>query len=81
MNLTRREFGTLALTAIPAAQLYAQGSKPNSLINGVQLWLRDRTDLGLDIGRFGPIYGIEAFCLITACLLLLLARYRKVASL
>jgi sugar phosphate isomerase/epimerase len=37
MNITRREFGTLALTAIPAAQLYVQGHKPNSLINGVQL--------------------------------------------
>jgi sugar phosphate isomerase/epimerase len=44
MNLTRREFGTLALTAIPAASqlvdpfaLHAQGRKPNSLINGVQL--------------------------------------------
>jgi ABC-2 type transport system permease protein len=29
----------------------------------------------------GPVYGIEAFCLIAVSLLLLLARYRKVASL
>jgi len=56
-------------------------ASPMSLINGVEIWLRRRTDLGLDIGQMGPIYGIEAFCLIAVCLLLLLARYRKVASL
>jgi ABC-2 type transport system permease protein len=56
-------------------------ASPMSLISGVEIWLRDRTDLGLDIGNLGPIYGIEAVCLIAACLLLLLARYRKVASL
>ena len=44
MILTRREFGKLAATAIPAASqlanpldVRAQGYKPNSLINGVQL--------------------------------------------
>ena len=56
-------------------------ASPISLINGVEIWLRDRSDLGLDIGNLGPIYGIEAFCVIAVCLLLLLARYRKVASL
>ncbi|WP_433374723.1 ABC transporter permease [Actinoplanes sp. CA-142083] len=56
-------------------------ASPISLISGVEIWLRDRNDLGLDIGNLGPIYGIEAVCLIAACLLLLLARYRKVASL
>jgi sugar phosphate isomerase/epimerase len=44
MTLTRRDFGKLALTAFPAASqvarpfdVFAQGHKPNSLINGVQL--------------------------------------------
>jgi sugar phosphate isomerase/epimerase len=44
MNLTRRDFGRLALTAIPATSALtvpigaqAQERKPNSLINGVQL--------------------------------------------
>jgi sugar phosphate isomerase/epimerase len=44
MNLTRREFGKLALSAVPAAsqlggpvRAHAQGDKPNSLISGVQL--------------------------------------------
>jgi ABC-2 type transport system permease protein len=54
---------------------------PMTLISGVQIWLRDGVDIGLDPGRFGPIYGIELFCLVAACLLVLLARYRKVASL
>ena len=54
---------------------------PMSLASGVEMWLRGKTDLGLDIGRFGPLYGIEAFCLVAAALLLLLARYRKVAGL
>jgi ABC-2 type transport system permease protein len=54
---------------------------PMTLLSGVQIWLRDGVDIGLDVGRFGPIYGIELVCLVTACLLLLLARYRKVASL
>jgi ABC-2 type transport system permease protein len=54
---------------------------PMTLVNGIQIWLRNGVDLGLDIGRFGPIYGIEWVCLVAACLLLLLARYRKVASL
>jgi ABC-2 type transport system permease protein len=54
---------------------------PMTLLSGLQIWLRDGVNIGLDVGRFGPIYGIEAFCLVAACLLLLLARYRKVASL
>jgi sugar phosphate isomerase/epimerase len=44
MSLTRREFGKLALAAIPSASqlaspfdAHAQARKPNSLINGVQL--------------------------------------------
>jgi ABC-2 type transport system permease protein len=54
---------------------------PMSLISGVGVWLIGGPGNGLDIGRFGVVYGIEAFCVIAVCLLLLLARYRKVASL
>jgi ABC-2 type transport system permease protein len=54
---------------------------PMTLLSGVQIWLRDGVNIGLDVGRFGPIYGIEWLCVVAACLLLLLARYRKVASL
>jgi ABC-2 type transport system permease protein len=73
--------GVLSILPSQTARNMAGLASPMSLINGVQIWLRDTNDMGLDIGRFGPIYGIEAFCLIAACMLLLLARYRKVASL
>lgn len=79
--MTAPVVGVLSVLPSQTAQHLAGLASPMSLINGVEIWLRDRTDLGLDIGDFGPIYGIEAFCLIAACLLLLLARYRKVASL
>ena len=54
---------------------------PMTLVSGIGTWLRGQTDAGLDIGQLGPVYGIEAFCLVAAAMLLLLARYRKVASL
>ena len=56
-------------------------ASPMTLVSGVWVWLSDSNELEMDLGRFGPLYGIEAFCLIAAALLLLLARYRKVASL
>jgi ABC-2 type transport system permease protein len=79
--MTAPVVGVLTILPSSTANHLAGLASPMSLINGVEIWLRDRNDLGLDIGEFGPIYGIEAFCLITGCLLLLLARYRKVASL
>jgi ABC-2 type transport system permease protein len=54
---------------------------PMTLVGGVAAWLRGTSSLDLDVDRFGPIYGIELICVVAACLLLLLARYRKVASL
>ena len=56
-------------------------ASPETLVSGVATWLRHNAQAGIDVGRFGPIYGVEAFCLVAAGLLLLLARYRKVASL
>ena len=79
--MTAPVVGVLSVLPSQTANHLAGLASPMSLINGVEIWLRDRNDLGLDIGDFGPIFGIEAFCVIAACLLLLLARYRKVASL
>ena len=79
--MTAPVVGVLSVLPSHTANHLAGLASPMSLINGVEIWLRDRHDLGLDIGDLGPVYGIEAFCLIAACLLLLLARYRKVASL
>ena len=56
-------------------------ASPSTLVPGVAAWLKGGNYQGLDVGTLGPIYGIEAFCLVAALLLLLLARYRKVASL
>jgi ABC-2 type transport system permease protein len=79
--MTAPVVGVLSVLPSDTANSLAGLASPMALINGVEIWLRDKTDMGLDIGRFGPVYGIEAFCLIAACLLLLLARYRKVSSL
>ena len=79
--MTAPVVGVLTILPSETAHDLAGLASPMSLISGVQIWLRDGVDLGLDVGRFGPIYGIEAFCLVAAALLLLLARYRKVASL
>jgi ABC-2 type transport system permease protein len=79
--MTAPVVGVLSVLPSDTAHHLAGLASPIALINGVEIWLRNRTDLGLDVGDFGPVYGIEAFCVIAACLLLLLARYRKVASL
>ena len=72
--------GVMSILPSSTAQHLAGLTSPMSLINGVGQWLLDGGD-GLNIGSFGPVYGIEAVTVILACLLLLLARYRKVASL
>ena len=79
--MTAPVVGVLSVLPSETSRHLAGLASPMSLIAGVEAWLRDRNDLGLDVGDFGPIFGIEAFCLIAACLLLLLARYRKVAAL
>ncbi|MBM2619299.1 ABC transporter permease [Actinoplanes sp. LDG1-06] len=79
--MTAPVVGVLSILPSQTAQHLAGLASPMSLLTGVQSWLRGKNDLGIDIGDFGVIYGIELFCLVTAALLLLLARYRKVASL
>jgi ABC-2 type transport system permease protein len=81
ITMTVPVVGVLSLLPSDTAHHLAGLASPISLINGIEIWLRGRQDLGLDVGNLGPIYGIEAVCLIVVCLLLLLARYRKVASL
>ena len=79
--MTAPVVGVLSILPSTTAQHLAGLASPMSLLTGVQSWLRGKNDLGLDIGEFGVIYGIELFCLVFAAMLLLLARYRKVASL
>jgi ABC-2 type transport system permease protein len=79
--MTAPVVGVLSVLPSETSRHLAGLASPMSLISGVEGWLRGRHDLGIDVGDFGVIYGIEAFCIIAVCLLLLLARYRKVASL
>jgi ABC-2 type transport system permease protein len=79
--LTTPVVGVLSILPSTAAQQMAGLASPMTLISGVGTWVLKSEGMDLDIGRFGVIYGIEAFALIFACLSLLLARYRKVASL
>jgi ABC-2 type transport system permease protein len=79
--MTTPVFGVLSVLPSQTAQQLAGLVSPMTLISGVGTWLIGGRDSGIDIGSYGPVYGIEAVTLIFACLLLLLARYRKVASL
>jgi ABC-2 type transport system permease protein len=79
--MTTPVVGVLSILPSPTARHLAGLASPMTLISGVGSWLIPRSNTGLDVDRFGAVYGIEAVCLIAACLLLLLARYRKVASL
>lgn len=71
--------GVLSSLPSTTANQLASLASPMTLLAGVGQWMGGR--FGLDLGRFGPIYAIETVCLIASCLLILLARYRKVASL
>ncbi|GAA1601869.1 ABC transporter permease [Actinoplanes couchii] len=74
--------GVLASLPSTTANGLAGLASPMTLIGGIGYWVSGGSNgFDLPIGRFGPIYAIEAVCLIAVTMLLLLARYRKVASL
>lgn len=79
--MTTPVVGVLATLPSRTAQELAFLASPMTLVSGVAQWLVPNANTGLPIGRFGPVYAIEAAVLIVTCVLLLLARYRKVASL
>lgn len=79
--MTTPVFGVLSELPSRTAQEMAGLASPMTLVSGVSSWLIPGSNTGLIVGRFGPVYAIEAATLIAACLLFLLARYRKVASL
>ena len=79
--MTSPVVGVLMILPSSTAQHLAGLASPMSLTSGIASWLISGANTGLDVDRFGPVYGIEAVTLIVGCLLLLLARYRKVASL
>ena len=79
--MTTPVVGVLSILPSHTAQQLAGLASPMTLISGVGTWLIHTPNSGIDIGEFGPVYAIEAATLVATCLLLLLARYRKVASL
>ena len=50
---------------------------PFSLLAGVQEWVFDE---GIEVGRFGPLYGLAGLLLTAACVGLFVQRYRRVAA-
>lgn len=54
-------------------------ASPVSLVSGIGDWAFESTG-EVGVGGYGPLYAIVAVGLVTACVLLLLARYRKVAA-
>jgi ABC-2 type transport system permease protein len=79
--MTTPVVGVLSILPSRDAQQLAGLASPMTLISGVGTWLIPGANTDLDVGRFGIVYAIAAASLIATCLLLLLARYRKVASL
>lgn len=79
--MTTPVVGVLSILPSRDAQQLAGLTSPMTLLGGVGQWFHPTANTGLDIGSYGPVYAIEAATLIGACLLLLLARYRRVAAL
>ena len=79
--MTTPVVGVLSILPSTAAQEMAGLASPMTVVSGVGQWLIPAANTGLNVGSYGPVYLIEAITLVVACLLLLLARYRKVASL
>jgi ABC-2 type transport system permease protein len=77
--LTTPVVGVLSVLPSQTANQLAGLASPTTLVGGVGDWLFESSgDVG--IGGFGPLYGAAALVLVGGCVLLLLARYRKVAA-
>ena len=79
--MTTPVVGVLSILPSSTAQELAGLASPMTLVSGVGQWLIPDANTGLNIGEFGAVYAIEAVTLVATCMLLQLARYRKVASL
>lgn len=79
--MTTPVVGVLSILPSTDVQEMAGLASPMSLVSGVGEWLVPSANPDLMIGNLGPVYAIEAATLIATCLLLLLARYRRVAAL
>ena len=73
--------GVLSILPSETARELAGLASPMFLLQGISSWLIPGANTEFIVDRYGPVYVIAAITLIASCLLLLLARYRKVASL
>jgi ABC-2 type transport system permease protein len=71
-------FGLLSETGSGAVRDLAGVVSPAGLVQGVGQWFFD-TD-AIQVGDYGPVYGVVAVAFVAGCAALLLARYRKVAT-
>jgi ABC-2 type transport system permease protein len=69
--------GVLSATGGESAHQLALLASPSTAVQGLGSWLFGLQ--GVDVGPYGPVYGVSIAALVVACVLLLLARYRKVA--
>jgi ABC-2 type transport system permease protein len=79
--MTTPVVGVLSILPSKTAQELAGLASPMTLVSGIGQWLEPEAGTGVFVGQFGAVYAIEAATIILVCLLLLLARYRKVAAL
>lgn len=77
--LTTPVVGVLSVLPSRSANELAGLASPTTLVGGVGSWLFESED-EFPVGSFGPLYAAVALGLVAACILLLLARYRKVAA-
>jgi ABC-2 type transport system permease protein len=71
-------YGVLSITDSQAARDLAGLVSPAALVHGVGQWFW--TTDAIQVGDYGPVYGLVAVVFVAACTAGLLARYRKVAT-
>jgi ABC-2 type transport system permease protein len=72
---------TGVLSTMPSSAVHYLAGLPNpaALVQGDGDWLYGNTD-ALNVGNYGPAYGLTTVVFVAACVALLLARYRRVAA-
>lgn len=78
--MTTPAVGVLTLMRSDAVQKLAGLASPSTLVGGVGGWLFPDSETGFPVGGYGPVYGAVTVALIALCVLLLIVRYRQVAT-